>query len=276
MANALIAWDNAVVDACQIYNDGYGTYTATLENLKKASLAQRWVSPGVAAADTRFTCGFAVFGVNPTIALVALCTHNLTLSATVRVRASNVANFASTTYDSGTLNAYAAGMTEARRKGMRQNWIHRLSTPTAAPYWRFDISDSGNAAGFVSVGRLFAGTGLWQPTVNMIAGNTSLAWESNTEVQKALDGSEWFLDGEGHRVARFRLGDMPMAEMLDNAFDLCRAACSNKREVIFQYDPADTLQSVRRQMFGRLRTLGALEEANPLTARTLFEVKELL
>lgn len=275
MANALIAWDNAAVDSLQIFNDGYGTYDPSIENLKQQSLALKWVTPGLAANFTRFTCGFATVAGQPTIKLIALCSHNLSLAATVRIRASTVSNFASLAYDSGTLNAYPGAVTEADRRGMRWNYWHLLSTPTAAAYWRIDISDASNSAGFVSVGRLLACTGAWQPSVNMLAG-AALGWESNAEVQKALNGAEWFTEAEGARVARFKLHPMPRAEVLVNAFDLNRAAAGNKREALFVYDPADTQHLVRRSFMGRLRNLSPLEEPQPLALQGAYEIKELL
>lgn len=275
MANTVLSWDNAVASGFQVYNDGSWTYTPTIGNLSKESLALRWVSPGTLVANTRFNCGFSVFGVNPTIAMVGLCSHNMTLAATVRVRASTVSNFASTVYDSGTLNAFAAGVTEASRAGMRWNWMHRLSTPTAAAYWKFEITDTGNPANYVSVGRLFAGKSVWQPSLNFLSG-AGLGWESNTEVQKAQSGAEWFVDAEAHRFTRFTTSVIARTEMLANAFDLNRVAAGAKREVLFQYDPADTVDSVRRSFLGRLRQLSALEEPQPLALQGAFEIKELL
>lgn len=275
MAATLLAWDNAIVDAFQVYNDGSWTYDPSIGNLRRESLALRWVTPGTTVAATRFTCGFSVFGVNPTVALVALCSHNMSLAATVRVRASTVSNFASNVYDSGTLNAFATGVTEASRKGMRWNWIHRLTTPTAATYWKIEITDTANAAGFVSVGRLFAGQSLWQPSLNFLAG-AGLGWESNGETQKAQSGAEWFVDAEANRFTRFTTSVIGKTEMLASAFDLNRVAAGAKREVIFQYDPADTVDSVRRSFLGRLRQLSVLEEPQPLALQGAFEIKELL
>lgn len=275
MSNALLAWDNAVIDSLQIFNDGYWNYDASINNLKRESLALKWVSPNATVSNTRFTCGFNTVAGAPTIAVLALCSHNLTLAATVRIRASTVANFASTTYDSGALNAFATGVTEASRKGLRWNYVHKLTTPTAAAYWRIDITDTANPAGYVSVGRLFAGLAVWQPTVNMLAG-ASLGWEANTDVQKALSGAEWFVDADAHRVAKFTTGILPRQEMLSSAFDLNRVAAGSRREVVFIYDPADTEHSVRRTIFGRLRQLSALEEPQPLALQGAFEIKEAL
>ena len=272
MSNAQLAWNNAVVDGATFTN-----YTASAAddgeaaNMATASLSKRWVSYGLTGADAAFDV--TLTGA-PTVAMIALCSHNLTLAATVRVRGYSAA-YAATVYDSGTISAWAASVTAASTVGMRWNFIHKLSTPTAAVIWRVEISDGANPAGTIYVGRLFAGKSVWQPTINMLAG-AGLGWESNSEIAKALNGAEWFVDAEGHRVAKFNLANMPQAEMLANAFDLQRCAAGTQREVMFQYDPADTEHSVRRSLFGRLRQLTALEEPYAGTLKTAFEVKELL
>lgn len=268
MSNVLIAWSNAIEDGV-----AFGNYTGTAaapSNMAAMSLSKRWVSAGLTGADAAFD---ATITGAPTVAMLALCSHNLTLSATVRVRGFSAA-YASTVYDSGTISAWPTGVTTASRDGLRWNFIHQISTPTAAVIWRVEINDSTNPAGTIYVGRLFAGKSLWQPTVNMLAG-AGLAFESNSEVQKALNGAEWFTNTEAHRVAKFSL-QVPDSEMLASGFDLQRAAAGPHREVVFQYDPADTVHSVRRSFFGRLRSLSAIEAPLFGTLKTAFEVKELL
>lgn len=271
MANALLAWNNAVDGGLYVYADGWWTYDATINNLGTVSLSQRWVTPGLVADDTRCTLGFAG---DPAVAVIALCSHNLTLAATVRIRASNVSNFASTVYDSGTVDAFATGVTEASREGLRWNFVYKLGAATAATYWRIEISDAANPDGYVSVGRLFAGLGVWIPSINMLAG-AGIGFESNAEVMKALNGSEWFTSVEPHRVLRFGL-QLPETEMLTNAFDLQRVAAGSRREVVAQWDASDGVHAVRRSLFGRLRTLSAIEAPYYATSKTAFEIKELL
>lgn len=271
MSNVLLAWDNAVSDGLVMY-PWPSSYDATLDNLRTANLSEKWITTDDGTSSTRFDCTVAA-GTGTTIALFALCNHNLSLAATVRITGSSD-NWATTTYDSGTLPAYPTGTTEASRAGLRWNFWHRLSAPTARGRWRFQITDTSNPANFVSAGRLFAARSLWQPTVNMLAG-AGLGWESNTELAKALNGGEWFVDAEAHRVAKFAL-QVPDSEMLASGFDLQRVAAGSNREVVWQYDPDDTVHSVRRSFMGRLRSLSAIEAPYHGTSKTAFEVKELL
>lgn len=277
MANVQLAWDNQVANGITPMSDGYGTYTSTLTNLGKWSLSQKWVSPGLTAANTRFTIDLQDRTGNiPDVALVALCTHNLSLAATVRVRLDSGPAFVSPLHDSGTQNAFFGGVTEARRRGLRQNYVWKLPSPVTCRYLRVDISDASNAAGYVSVGRLFVARNVWQPSSNMLASSNGLIWESNSETQKAIGGGEWFVDAEANRVARFTLNPMPRDEVMDNAFDLNRVGAGPGREVIFQWDPASANHQVRMTMLGRLRQLSALEEPQYGYMGNAFEVKELL
>lgn len=266
MSNALLAWGNAV-NGDTAFWDGSSSPDGSVMHLGLPSLGLKW------RTTTPFGAVSATLPASTTVQLVALCSHNLTLAATVRVRGYS-AGGASLLYDSGTISPWVAGVTAASREGLRWNFIHKLSTATAGVIWSFEISDSGNPDGYLSVGRMFLATRLWQPTVNMLAG-AGLAVESNTEIQKAVNGAEWFTDAEPHRVAKFGL-QVPESEMLTSGFDLQRTAAGSNREVIFQYDPADTEHSVRRSMLGRLRGLSAIEAPYYGTSKTAFEIKELL
>ena len=275
MANAQIAWDNAALDYLAFYNDGYGTYTNSLYNMRVQNLSTKWLSPSAAAADTRFTFTLTGLAGTPGIQLFALVNHNLTSSATVRVRASTVSNFASTVYDSTALAAYPAGTTAASRKGLMGVYVLPLGATITAQYWRVDIADASNPDGLVSVGRLCGFQQLWQPSVNMALG-AALGFEPNYEVQKALNGAEWFTEANAHRVARFQIDQLGIDEMLNNGFDLLRNTAGSRREVIFRYDTSDTLHAVRRTIYGRLRNLSPIEQPQPTALGAAFEVKELI
>lgn len=272
MSNVLLAYDNntqRTVGAFEVV-DGWGNYDSSFINLTSLSLAQRWISPGLATADTRRT-----FRLGGTISMFGLANHNFSLGATVQLLASNVSNFASLVYDSGVLPAYATGVTAASKAGLRCNFMHKLTTPTSAAYWRVAIADASNPAGYIAAGRMFAGTSILQPQVNMLAG-ASLGWEDKSEIQVALNGAEYFTDKEPCRVLRFKLDRLSLTEAMGGAFDLQRVAASSRREVWCQFDPADGEQSVRRSIFGRVRVLSPIEEPYVGSLATAFEIKELL
>lgn len=271
MSNCLIAWDNAVSDGLVFYPWPVSV-DQTLANLGTANLGEQWVTVGDATSSTRFDCTVAA-GTATTVALFALCSHNLSLAATVRITGSNN-SWSSLAYDSGTMPAFPVGTTEASRAGTRWNFWHRLSAPTACGRWRFEIVDTSNPDNSVRVGRLFAARELWQPSINLQAG-ASLGLDGGADVQTALNGAEWFTEREPFRVARFTL-QQPSAEMLSRGMHLNTIASGRQREVFFVYDPDDTVHSVRRSFLGRLRKPSAIEEPYFGRMKAAIEIKELL
>lgn len=271
MANVLLGYDNVADSAWNIIVTGWWDGNPTLSALKTRSLTQRYISAGLAADQTRWQCSFPGA---PAISLVALCSHNFSLAAQVRVSASNVSDFASTVYSSGWVSAFDPAVTEATRTGMRWNSFVRLGSAVAATYWRFEVSDASNADGRITIGRLFAGTE-WQPSINMALG-AQIGWDDNKDVQQAANGAEWFTERAASRSARFRLRYLGADEAMDRAFDLMRVAAGVRREVLFCGDPGAGKHLTRRTFLGALRKLSAIEEPYAGAHEAAFEIKELI
>lgn len=112
------------------------------------------------------------------IGIVALCTHNLTDAATVRVQGG--------TFDSGAVTVYPA------QPFSRQDYACLVQPEVSAAEWTITVSDAANPAGYVQVGRVFIG-----PT---FAPGTCMDWGysdgliSASEVQEAIAGPEFFFD----------------------------------------------------------------------------------
>lgn len=228
---------------------------------------------------------------DPDIACVAVnWHHNLSVSAQYRVRLSNDPTFASVTADSGWTAVWPAVYPSGTLPWGAPNWwngaypadqieaytgtlVHVLSQTITARYIRVELSDAGNPDGFVQAGRAFAADG-WQPLRNMTYG-ASLAWESRTEVQEALSGAEYFNLRTPVRVARFGLDAMSQDEAMATAFEIQRAM-GVEDELLFIWDPDDTVHALRRRFLCRLRTLSPIENPGPDRWKAPFEVKELL
>jgi hypothetical protein len=228
---------------------------------------------------------------DPDIACVAVnWHHNLSTAAQYRIRLSQDPNFTSSLADSGWMDVWPTVYPFGTLPWGSPSWwtgkyapdqierytgavIHVLSGLTAARYLRVEISDTGNADGFVQIGRLFAADG-WQPTRNMTYG-ASLAWEDRTQVQEALSGAEYFDARPMVRIARFGLDAMTESEAMSQAFEVQRAM-GVSGEVLFIWNPDDTNHAQRRQFLGRLRTLSPIENPGPDRWKAPFEIKELL
>lgn len=133
---------------------------------------------------------------------------------------------------------------------------HVAAVTARAQHLRWDFNDQGNADGFLQAGRWFVAPG-WQPVYNADFG-ASLGWETDTEVQTAISSAEFFDPKPTYRVARFRFANMTEDEGLGGPFEIMRRSGVHK-EVLFMWDPDDTVHALRRQFLGRLRQLSPLE-----------------
>lgn len=112
------------------------------------------------------------------IGVVALCTHNLTDAATVRVQGG--------TFDSGADTVYPA------QPFSRQDYACLVQPEESAAEWTITVSDAGNPDGYVQFGRIFIG-----PT---FAPSTCFDWGysdgliSASQVQEAIGGPEFMFD----------------------------------------------------------------------------------
>ena len=221
---------------------------------------------------------------------LGLFNHNLSLQATVRWIASNLADFSVLRYDSGELDAWPIVYPPSMLRWEDQNWwdgrynttqregytpahIIPMATEVFAIYWRCIISDVSNAAGHIDIGRVFIGPA-HQPIINMSYG-AAIMWEPNTKVQVYRQGAEEFDVRRACRVKTFALNNMLEDEALGWAFELQRQAGIHG-EVVYIEDPDDTWQAIRTRFLGRLRKLAPIE--NPMFGRhnTVFEIKERL
>lgn len=280
MANALLAWDNAVLDGITALDKtadwGYagGLYgNSTAGNLATPNINEQWQKAYTSTTPGQASLAFAVTGA-PTLALIGLADHNLWVGAQVRLYGSNNANGTSPVYDTGVIDMYPAALTAAARAGLRLNWWHKLSSPTAAAYWFLEFQNTGAAAtGTISAGKLLLMRSVWQPTVNMLDG-AELSFLHGATVQEAMSGTRWFTERDAPRTARFQLGQMPETEMMRNALDLSRLAASANRDLLWVFDPADGEHLMRRSFFGRLAQAPSLSVINASQWRSQFVVEE--
>ena len=126
-------------------------------------------------------------GAAAAIGMAALINTNLTSGATWRIRgATSEANLtASPGYDSGTVSAWpAAASTEIF------GYVNPLSIPAAPQsyrYWRIDLTDASNPAGYLQAGRLVLATVI-EPGRNFRRGR-QVGW-SDPSVKKRTRGGQ--------------------------------------------------------------------------------------
>lgn len=286
MANALIAFNNRVDDAT--FSGGSYLPALPLTNLQNRRLKSVARSTDLLLASTQFQVDI---GASKSARLFALVGHNLSLAATYRLRAGNDATFATTSFDTGWLEAWPRVYDSAQLDWLAPNWWtgkyldeerygYTWNLPILLPanayyrYWKIEIDDSSRTdLAYVDIGRVFIGAA-WQPVVNMSEG-AEIGWQTNTQTQQSLSGAKFFQRRTPFRNAAFELGFMMDEEAFGNAFDMFRQVGIDK-EVFYAYDPSDTVQLLRRSFLGHLPKLSPIKIKNFLLRGTSLEVEELI
>lgn len=257
-----------------------------LANLKTRTFGEVARSTNLLLASTKFDIDL---GSQRNIRALDFRNHNLSLQALYRIRGSDDPTFATSAVDSGWQsvwptvypfgsldweedNWFTGTYTEEQRAGYMPSFTHILDANTLSRYWRVEFDDQANSAGYVQLGRVFIGP-VWQPTRNMSFGN-SLAVETDTAVQAAYSGSEFFDVKTPFRVVRFSLDWMDEDEALGTGFELLRRAGIDQ-EVLWIHDPSDTVHAIRRRFLGRFRQLSPIENPYVNVGKLAFEIKEL-
>jgi hypothetical protein len=285
MANAVVGHSNL---ASAITYSG-GSWTAGLPLSNLADPVQ-----GIVARSTNLTLASTQFvgdiGYQTIVQAIYLVAHNLSLSAKLRIRTSLAADFSVLVTDSGWFDAwppvyqtddleweadnwFEGTYTEKERQGY--NWTRGVIFPDAevVRYVKVEIDDATNNAGYVQIGRPFIGEA-WQFEFNMLQG-ASIGWETATEVSEAVSGTEYFDPKIPRRSVSFTLGRMTEGEAMAKAFEVLRRMGIDG-EVMFLWDPDDTVHALRRQFLGRFREMSRIENPYLDRHRAAFSIKESL
>lgn len=288
MANLLLCYQNRADDSATVTSSLSGGSWETnlpLANLKRRSLAHVARSTDVATTSTTMQLDM---GANRKIGVVALVKHTISLNGQVRVRLAEDSDLSNVTYDSGWLSAWPDAYPASALEWEDDIWwFGRFSledasefpisyilrfAPADARYIQIDIDDTGNAAGYVQIARLWADEG-WQPGVNMSYG-AGLMWESRSQQETALGGVSYFDRREPVRVMRFDLGILEPHEAYTRALEIQRR-CDTSGEVLVLPDPDDNAYWFRTAFLGRMRQLSMVEQFAFNLHRTGFEIEEV-
>jgi len=285
MANVMLGFPNRG-DAATLSG---GAWQATLPraNLQDRALGKVARTTDAQLASTQFDIDL---GAAKNIRTVGLVNHNLSLAARYRIRGDDAADFATPLYDSSWAdvwpvvypsesieweddNWWTGKYTNEERAGYTTLLSHILSMNTVARYWRIELDDTANADGYVQIGRLFIGPA-WQAETNFSYGDAG-TWETKTSSQRALSGALVFQRRTPYRVFRLVLDWMKTDEAMARAFELTRRAGVDQ-EVLFIYDPDDTMHALRRRYLGHLRELSPIEHPHFNTHKLPLQIEEFL
>lgn len=153
-------------------------------------------------------------------------------------------------------NFWAGVYLDTEIEGTPWTLVHILPEKVYLTGIQFRFRDPNNADGYIQYGRLFVASS-WQPVYNANYGAT-LGWQTDTEVQASLSGAKFFDRRAPLRVVQAKFDVMTETEGLTGIFEIMRRSGIDK-EVLFVWDPDDTLHAIRRQFLGHFRTLSPLE-----------------
>jgi hypothetical protein len=286
MSNVTLGFPN-IADLATL-SSGTWSGTLPLANLQNKLIGKIARSSSLSTSSTKFDITYTE---PKLVKLIALINHNLSLDATYRIRASNDSGFSTLLLDTDWLDVWESFWPTSILAWEDENWFfgkpklsdvtgytwnltHILSESVKARYWRIELNDSTNAAGYVQLGRLFMSE-LFSPIVNMDYGVT-INYETTTTVeQNKYSGIEFFNSAPGFRVSRFQLSHLNAAEAIGKLLMMQRVLGLHG-EVFFIHDRDDLQFLTQRGFLGRLRNLNPIDHPYYDNYSTAFEIKELI
>lgn len=259
MSNIIIGYNN-LISAATLSGGAWST-SYPQNNIKTRFLNQAARSTNVLAASTLINIDLV--SAKPVLAFAAIKTNISASGATYRLRGSNDNTFATSLYDSGTLSMAT----------QTPHLIVGLPSVITARYWRLEIIDTSNPAGYLQIGHIFIGDG-FQPSSNYSRG-AEIGYESRTEITESLGGVEYFNSKASRRVFNLRLDWLTDSEAYADAMDL-QAIAGIENEVLLIADRADATYNQQRNFLGRLRQLSPLQNPYLTVNQASFNIIEIV
>jgi len=284
MQRIIFAWPNRSEAA--VLTGGAWSSAAPLDNLKTRYSYEPARSIDTALASTQLD---AALDAVRSVRFVALLRHNLSVFARYRLRASDApGDYSAPLYDSGWQEAWPSMLPFGNVDWGDSGWwggkpapedvagyptilLDALPAAVRARYWRLELNDTSNAAGYLQAARLWI-SGAWQPNYNHSYGAT-LGWEDASRVESALDSTEYFDERAKTRVLKIGLNYLSTDEAYSRYLEMTRQL-GTTREMLVVPDADDTTNRIRRSFVGRLRQLSAVESFAYRLFKGAIEIKE--
>ncbi|MER2537633.1 MAG: hypothetical protein ABTQ26_00175 [Azonexus sp.] len=261
MSNVVIGWRNRMGSGATLTGGSWNA-ALPLNNLLTTERAEVARSTDALAASTQFNVDF---GVARTIRTLALINHNLSQSATWRVKlgtASGAGDIYTSAYQAAWYIPFGTGAEEwesgawwapANDEFTGHPYMSPilLTTSYLARYMTIEILDTGNTAGYVQIGRVFAGEG-FDPDYNPAYG-LKQGWKDPSKVEVNDSGSPFFKELRRMRTVSFELPSMSL-EKADVAWEMSRRSGTVK-EIMYLPNKTDFQECQRYGFVGRFSDL---------------------
>jgi hypothetical protein len=286
MGSPLIAFDDW--SGLAVFSGGTWRGSLPLSNLGQSELGRLARSASADPLATWFDVDLVETG-RP-VRVLALLNHNISLGgSTYRLRGAREPTFSAPEIDTGAAvwprvypmsarnwnadNFWFGTYTKDDLKRLPRHLFVLLDTTKRLRYWRLEISDPGNADGYVQAGGFFLGDA-WQAAQGSPYG-ASIGWEDPTTSVRTLSGAKYPDLKQPFRVANITTQMMTDDEMYSQAFEIQRRAGTGRR-VLYIHDPDATLHAVRGRFPATIRTLGKNENPYPNAHQAGWEFEEEL
>lgn len=136
------------------------------------------------------------------------------------------------------------------------NWIYTFPSAKQARYWKTEITDPNNSAGYVELGRLWLGEA-FEPTVD-IAYDNALGYESRDLTEESLGGVVW---GEKRTARRVCSVSFPKISREERRTALrMQRVLGTTGELLWIADSSATMEDMLHESFP-----ATIRTADPLT-----------
>jgi hypothetical protein len=267
----VIAWPNHV-DKAEISGGSY-LNSLPLTNAKNRVFAKKARSTDLSYSSTQFELELDGSKLTEVFAVAG---HNLSSSATVRIRLYTDISKTDLIYDTGTVDAWPSVFSQEELEWENLNFwdgsvpqdelesftplfFHVVKSDTLL-YPRkilVEIFDDSNPIGYVEFGRVFVGTA-FQPKLNMQFG-ASLGYSINTEVETSQNNTEYFDRKRPRRTASFSLDGLSMQEGHSTIMSLLRTQGTDQ-EVFFTYQNTEDTLQYNRTFLARLQQVDPIRQ----------------
>ena len=281
MSNIILGYPNRANSST--FAGGSWVGTLPVSNLATREIAQVARSSDTALVSTRFTVDLTQ---TRSIKLLGLVNHNLSQTATWRIKGSNTAVENSEVFDTGdkpVWTMYFGGLVEWESVSW---WIgiagdEYLRSPYAAmvvlPEWfsvrylTIEITDLTNPDGYVQVGRFFAGNAI-QPQLNADFGLKD-SWEDLSTKEYSESGAMFTVARRRLRSVEFMLSGLSPTEA--QYFHEIQRLSGTIDEILYVPYPDDMGESQRYGFLGHMVELSPIEYPRYNLRSLPIKIKEL-
>jgi hypothetical protein len=261
-----------------VYSDGAsvsisgGTWRAALPLINALTRETARVARSTNLSAITFTVNL---GAARTVGVMAIPNHSLSRDAAVRWRASDseATLTSAPIYDSGEVAVCADGFLPAETyAAMPFTSAIVPADSVTAQFWRCDIKDSTNPAGYVDIGRVMLCAAM-RPNIGISVG-ASFGFLTDTRRITMDSGASVYLRKPKRRTWRFSLDNRAPDEAFATTVPMLHDADISE-PFVFVYDSRDNL-SFLRSFSCTMQELGLLEWRQALYADTTFQLVEEL